>query len=146
LYSYLDHRGFYISNDWDCEILDDEKQRLGFALGLQHKDVKYELKGSNDYQKETAEAKLSYKRKKNPAPARRGGAGWQTQAGLEQNFYDFNDSSNDKKRTYVKVSAEKLFLEGNLMLSLDFKYRYTDYKQKDDKDQEAVRLAFKYKF
>ena len=132
----LDHRGFYLQNNWDYEILDDEKKRVWLDLGFEHKDIKYNLKSDNDYQKETVEAKLSYKRKKN----------WQTSAGLEQNFYDFNDSSNDKKRTYVKLSAEKLFLEGDLVLSLDLKYRYTDYKQKDDKDQEAVRVAFKYKF
>jgi len=60
----LDHRGFYIQNNWDYEILDDEKQRMGFDFGLQHKDVKYELKSGNDYQKETVEAKLSCKKKK----------------------------------------------------------------------------------
>ena len=132
----LDHRGFYIQNNWDYEILDDEKQRIGFDFGLEHKDVKYSLKSGNDYQKETVEAKLSYQRKKN----------YKLQAALEENFYDFDDSSNDKKRTYVKLSAEKLFLEGDLVLSIDFKYRYTDYEQKDDSKTEAVRLAFKYKF
>ena len=132
----LDHRGFYIQNSWDYEILDDEKQRIGFDFGVEHKDVKYELKSGNDYQKETVEAKLIYKRKKN----------WQASAGLEQNFYDFDDSSNDKKRTYVKLSGEKLFLEGDLVLSLDLKYRYTDYEQKEDKEDEAVRIAFKYRF
>ncbi len=132
----LDHRGFYIQNSWDYEILDDEKQRIGFDFGLEYKDVKYELKSGNDYQKETAELKFSYKRKKN----------WQTSIGLEENFYNFDDSSNDKKRTYVKLSAEKLFLEGDFVLSLDLKYRYTDYEQKDDSRTEAVRLAFKYKF
>jgi len=132
----LDHRGFYIGNSWDYEILDDEKQRIGFDFGLQYKDVKYALKSGNDYQKETVEAKLSYRRKKN----------WQVQAGLEQNFYDFNDSSNDKKRTYVKLSAEKLFLEGDLVLSVDLKYRYTNYRQGNDKEQEAIRLAFRYRF
>jgi hypothetical protein len=104
--------------------------------GRGYKDVKYNLKSGNDYEKETAEAKLSYERKKN----------WQASAGLEQNFYDFDDSSNDKKRTYVKLSGEKLFFEGDLVLSMDFKYRYTDYKQGNDKDQEAIRLAFKYRF
>ncbi len=113
-----------------------KSKELVLTLGLEYKDVKYNLKSGNDYQKETVEAKLSYKRKKN----------WQASAGLEQNFYDFNDSSNDKKRTYVKLSAEKLFFEGDLVLSLDFKYRYTDYEQKDDSRTEAVRLAFKYKF
>jgi len=139
----LDHRGFYIRNDWDYEILDDEKQRIGFDFGLEYKDVKYELKSGNDYQKEAVEVKATYQRKKD----------WQVALRLEQNFYDFppavgkgDDSSNDKKRTYVKLSAEKLFLEGDLVLLVDFKYRYTDYEQRDDKEQEAVRLAFRYRF
>ena len=132
----LDHRAFYIQNNWDYEILDDEKQRLGFDFGLEHKEVKYDLKSGNDYQKETVEAGLSYKRKKN----------WQTSAGLEQNFYDFEDASNDKKRTYARLRLEKLFLEGDLVLSLDLKYRYTDHEQEDDKEEEAVRIAFKYRF
>ena len=89
----------------------------------------------------------SCKRKKN----------WEVSAALEGNSYDFflasgvpqnagNDSSNDKKRYYAKLSGEKLFLDGDLVLSLDLKYRYTDYEQKDDTEQEAVRAAFKYKF
>jgi len=139
----LDHRGFYIQNYWDYEILDDERQRMGFDFGLEHKDVKYELKSGNDYEKETVEVKATYQRKKD----------WQVALRLEQNFYDFSpavgggdDSSNDKKRTYVKLSAEKLFLEGDLALSVDLKYRYTDYEQGDDKEQEAVRIAFRYRF
>ena len=131
----LDHKGFYIQNSWDYEVLDDEKQRVGLDFAVEHKDVKYGLKSGNDYQKETAEVKLSYKRKKN----------WQASAGLEQNFYDFQ-AGNDKKRAYARLSAEKLFLEGDLVLSLDLKYRYTDYEQKDDKEQETVRIAFKYRF
>jgi len=132
----LDHRGFYIRNGWDYEILDDEKQRIGFDFGLEHKDVRYELKSGNDYQKETVEVKAAYQRKKD----------WQAALRLEQNFYNFNDSNNDKERTDVKLSAEKLFLEGDLVLSLDLKYKYTNYEQKDDKEQEALRIAFKYRF
>ncbi len=143
----LDHRGFYIQNGWDYEVLNDEKQRIWFDFALEHKDVDYTQKSGNDYQKETLKLKASYKRKKN----------WEASAALEGNSYDFslpsgvpqnagNDSSNDKKRYYAKVSGEKLFLDGDLALSLDLKYRYTDYEQKDDAEQEAVRAAFKYKF
>jgi len=139
----LDHKGFYIQNSWNYEVLDDEKQRAGLDFAVEHKDAKYSLKSGNDYQKETLGVKATYQRKKN----------YKLQAALEQNFYDFNDSSlpagqagNDKKITYTKLSAEKLFLEGDLVLSLDLKYRCTDYEQKDDKEQEAVRIAFKYRF
>ena len=51
-----------------------------------------------------------------------------------------------KRRYYLKLSGEKLFLAGDLLLSLDFKYRYTDYDKKNDLEQGAVRVAFKYKF
>jgi hypothetical protein len=129
----LDHRGFYLQNSWDYEVLDDEKQRIGLALGLEHKEVKYNLKIGNDYRKESVEMKTNYKRKKN----------WQSSIGLEQNFYD---SSSDKKRTYLRISAEKLFLAGDLVLSLDWKYKYTAYAKQEDKQQEAVRTAFRYRF
>ncbi len=126
----LDHRGFYIQNGWDYEVLNDEKQRIWFDFALEHKDVDYTQKSGNDYRKETLKLKASYKRKKN----------WEVSAALEGNSY------NDKKRYYAKLSGEKLFLDGDLVLSLDLKYRYTDYEQKDDTEQEAVRAAFKYKF
>ncbi len=129
----LDHCGFYLQNSWDYEVLDDEKQRIGIDLGLEHKEVKYNLKIGNNYRKESVEMKAGYKRKKN----------WQTAIGLEENFYD---STNDKKRTYLRFSAEKLFLEGDLVLSLDLKYKYTDYTKQEDKEQESVRTAFRYRF
>lgn len=132
----LDHRGFYIRNGWDYEILDDGKQKLWLDLGAEHKDVEYNLKSGNNYQKETLKVKINYKREKN----------WKVSTGLEENFYDFNNSNNDKIRYYAIVSGEKLFLDGDLVLSIDFKYRYTDYDKKNDSEQEAVRVAFKYKF
>jgi|GEM_PF-1641708 len=132
----LDHRGFYIQNNWDYEFLNDEKQRLWFDFGIEHKAIDYTLKADNNYKKEAAEIKASYQRKKN----------WKVSAALEGNSYNFNDSSNDKKRYYAKLSGEKLFLDGDLVLSLDLKYRYTNKEQENDKEQEAVRVAFKYKF
>ncbi len=89
-----------------------------------------------NYKKETAEIKASYQRKKN----------WKTSISWSENFYDFNDPDNDKKRYYAKLSVEKLFFKGDVALLADFKYRYTDYEQKDDSNTEAVRLTFKYKY
>lgn len=139
----IDHRGFYLQNSWDYDVLDDQRQRFWLDFSAEHKEVKYNLKPGNDYQKETLEAKISYKRKKN-LPGRQ--AGWQTSIGLEENFYDFSAKDNDKNRSYLKLSAEKLFQGGDLALSVDFKYRYTDYAQKEDNQEEALRLGFKYRF
>jgi hypothetical protein len=132
----LDNRGFYIRNRWDYEILGDKRHRFWLDLDAEHKDVDYPLKKGNDYKKETLEIKLNCKRRKN----------WKVSAGLQGNSYDFNNPNKDKKRYYAKLSGEKLFLEGDLILSLDFKYKYTDYEQKDDTQQEVVRVTFKYRF
>ncbi len=132
----LDHRGFYIHQEWNYEVLNDEKQRFWLDFDAEHKDVDYISKTGNHYKKETAEIKATYRAKKI----------WKTSASIEGNFYDYDDSNNDKKRYYVKLSGEKLFLENSLTLSLDLKYRYTDYAQKDDIGHEAVRIAFKYGF
>ena len=132
----LDHRGFYLQNALDYEVLDSQRQRLWLDFSVTHKEVEYNLKPDNDYQKVSLQAKISYKRKKN----------WQASVGLEENFYDFSAPDNDKNRTYLKLSAEKLFQAGDLILSVDFKYRFTNYAQKEDQQEEALRLGFKYRF
>ena len=132
----LDHRGFYLQNALDYEVLDSQRQRLWLDFSVAHKEVEYNLKPDNDYQKESLQATISYKRKKN----------WQASLGLEENFYDFSAEDNDKNRSYLKLSAEKLFQGGDLILSADFKYRFTNYAQKEDQQEEALRLGFKYRF
>ncbi len=132
----LDHCGFYIKNSWNYKIFDDKKNKISLIFLTQHKDVKYKIRSGNDYKKETAEIKTTYQRKKN----------WRASASWQGNFYNYSDASNDKKRYYVVLSGEKLFLGGDLALLLDLKYRYTDYDQKGDSETQAVRMAFKYKF
>ena len=132
----LDHRGFYLQNALDYEVLDSQRQRLWLDFSIAHKEVEYNLKPDNDYQKVSLQAKVSYKRKKN----------WQASLGLEENFYDFSAQDDDKNRSYLKLSAEKLFQAGDLILSVDFKYRFTNYAQKEDQQEEALRLGFKYRF
>ncbi len=150
----LDNRGFYIQNGWDYEVLDDKNQRLLCEFELEHKDVAYGLKNDNDYLKETVGIEASYQRKKNAegSASRSDTAqsysirGWKASAGFESNFYDFNDPVNDKKRYYTKLSFEKLFLKEDLSLGIDFKYRYTDYEQKDDTKEEAIKISLEYRF
>lgn len=117
-------------------MLADEKQELYFNLTSKHKDVNYVIKSGSDYKKETLGIKGTYKRKQN----------WKTSASLQGNLYDFEDSTKNKNRYYTKLSFEKLFMEKDLSLSLDFKYKYTDNKQADNTEEESVRLAFNYRF
>ena len=139
----LDHKGFYIQNGWDYEILDYEKSRIWLDLGLEHKDADYSLKTINSYKKETAEIKINYIRKKDRYTDN---AGWKISTSLEGNYYNFEDFNDDKSRYYVRLSGEKYFVDGNLVLGLDFKYRYTDYELKDDTVRDAVRVTFRYNY
>lgn len=132
----IDHSGFYIRSNWRYKILADEIQELYLNFTAKHKDVNYALKSVRDYKKETLGIKGIYKRKKN----------WKTSVSLQGNFYDYENPTRDKNRYYSKLSFEKLFPWQNLILSLNFKYKYTDYKQANNTEEESVRLAFKYKF
>jgi hypothetical protein len=132
----LDNRGFYVLNKWDYEILNDKRQRFWLDFDVEYKEADYPLKANNDYKKGTFGIKANYKIKKD----------WKVTASLKENNYDFNDSSKDKKRYYVKLSGQKFFLKGDLTLSLDFKYRHTDWEQRNNTEEEAARVGFKYKF
>lgn len=132
----LDHSGFYIRNNWRYKVLDDVKQRFSIQFVAKHKEVNYAIKSDRDFTKETLELKGTYKRKKN----------WVTSASLQGNIYDYRDSTRDKDRYYARVSLEKLFPEKGLRLSLALKYKFTDNKQANNTEEEAVRLAFQYKF
>jgi hypothetical protein len=136
LVSDLDHPGFYIKNSWEYKIFNDKDNKVDLRFSGENKEVKYSLKPDNNYYKKMLEIKTAYLRKKN----------YKTSLSWQGNFYDYNKSSKDKKRYYVKLSGQKFFSEGDLVLSLDFKYRYTDWEQKDDLEEEAVRVAFKCKF
>lgn len=132
----LDHHGFYIRTGCRYELVDNKSSRSCLDLEAGHKAVDYSLKASHNYKKETAELKLTCERKK----------GWKASAAWQGNFYHYNDEANDKKRYYLNLAGEKLFLGGDLALSLELKYRYTDYEQKGDTEEGALRLAFRYKF
>ncbi|MEE8329557.1 MAG: hypothetical protein V3R54_06485 [Thermodesulfovibrionia bacterium] len=132
----LDHSGFYILIIWRYTMLADETQGLYFNFISKHKEVNYPTKSGRDYKKETLEIKGTYRRKKN----------WKTSASLQGNFYDYKDSTRDKNRYYSKISFDKLFPEKKLVLSLYFKYKYTDNRHANNTEAESVRLAFRYKF
>ncbi|MEF9426120.1 MAG: hypothetical protein L0956_02720 [Candidatus Mariimomonas ferrooxydans] len=132
----LDHSGFYILIIWRYTMLADETQGLYFNLISKHKEVDYTIKQGSNYKKETLEIKGNYRRKKK----------WKVSVSLQGSIYDLKDSARDKNRYYSKISFDKLFPEKNLVLSLYFKYKYTDNRQANNTEAESVRLAFRYKF
>jgi opacity protein-like surface antigen len=132
----LGHKGFYLANGYDYEILNDDKQRSWLNFGLGRKDTRYIEITGNDYRKITADIRLNYSRKKN----------WKGSIGIERSAYKYDDEANDKKRYYAELSVEKLFLNGGLNVDLDLKYRLTDYGQRSDDEQKAVRVGVGYEF
>ena len=134
--THLDGEIHFYTPGKDIASLDmDFLVHEGVIVDLSDCTTDYDIYTSKQVE-ERVEVKVTYQRKKN----------WKTSASWQGSFYDYNDSSKDKRRYYVKLSGEKLFLEGDLVLSLGFKYRYTDYDKKNDSEQEAVRVAFRYKF
>jgi hypothetical protein len=132
----LDHNGFYIRNTWRYIVLADKTNEIIFNFTAKHKDVNYTLTSGRDYQKETLGIGGIYRRRKD----------LKASVSLQGNFYDYKDSTKDKNRYYVKLSFEKLFPERELRLSLDLKYKFTDNKQRNDTEEESVRLAFRQRF
>ncbi|MDD5773292.1 MAG: hypothetical protein PHX78_07525, partial [bacterium] len=96
----LDHKGFYIANGYNYEILEDALQRAWLNFDIGRKDTRYSEITGNDYRKIIADLQMNYNRKKN----------WNTSLGVESSFYKYDDPANDKKRYYAKLSVEKLFV------------------------------------
>ena len=67
-------------------------------------------------------------------------------AGLQSALYDYRDSDRNKKRHYAVLSGEKSFQEGDLLLSLHLKYRYTDYDEQNNDHKSSVRVEGRYRF
>lgn len=132
----LDHKGFYIVNGYDYEILEDKAQRAWLDFDLSRKDTRYIEKTGNDYRKIAAAVQLNYSRKKN----------WKASLGIEGSFYRYDDEENDKERYYAKLSGEKHLFNSNLNLNADLKYRFTDYGRKLDDEQGSARFGMSYEF
>ena len=131
----LDHTGFSLRNGWDLEALDTSAHRLWWSIDLEHRDVEYDETDSG-YRKDTVEAAVNYKRKKN----------YKLKAGLQANLYDYEDPSRDKTRYYTVLSGEKYLKEGDLMLGIHVKLRFTEYEERNDDDKSAVRVEGRYAF
>jgi len=128
--------GYLVGNGWDYEIFDDSRARLSVGMDGEHKEVDYRLSGGNSYRKETGGVSGTYQVKKD----------WKVTGGFSGSYYDYSSGSLDKQRYYAKLSGEKLFWGGDLAMTLDLKYRFTAYDERDDKEQDVVRVGAEYRF
>lgn len=134
--SDLDHSGFLALGGLDYSIIETGKQKVWLEAELEFKHVDYTQKASGDYDKSRVEVGLSYQKKKD----------FKVSSRLQVNDYQYSCLSNDKKRYYWLFSGEKMLEDGHLVLSVDFKYRYTDYRQKYDGEQTGLRSTLEYRF
>jgi hypothetical protein len=132
----LDHESISISNTWRYIIQNTVAERSTVSVRVAYKDMDYNLKQDNSYEKNSIEIKTGYQKKKD----------WKTTVVLTGNFYDYRDSDKDKNRYTVRINGEKLFFDNAFTLSLTPTYRYTDYKHKNDDSHGSVKIAFSYTF
>ena len=136
LASNLDNRGYYIQNTWRYDFLKSSEKSLYSNITLQHKRVDYSLTPEYDYKVDSFDIKGVYDLKKN----------WKFTGSLQTDFYNYQRSTSDKKAYYAKLGIEKAFLDDNLKLILDLKYKYSDYKQQNNKSFDGARLTVQYEF
>lgn len=132
----LDHESISISNTWRYIIQNNAAERITVGLKATYKDMDYDLKPDNSYEKICIEIRTGYQKKKD----------WKTALSIKGDFYDYHDSDKDKNRYAVRMTGEKLFLHNAFTLSLTPTYRYTDYKHQDDDSHGSVKIAFSYTF
>ncbi len=132
----LDHESISISNTWRFILQNTAAERFTIGVRAAYKDMDYDLKQDNSYEKNSIEIKTGYQKKKD----------WKTTVVLTGNFFDYHDSDKDKNRYAVRINGEKLLLNNAFTLSLTPTYRYTDYKHKNDDSHGSVKIAFSYTF
>lgn len=136
LISDLDNRGSYLQNTWRYDFIKSTKKALYMSLSLKHKRVDYSLRPEYDYESESYDIKVVYDLKNN----------LKFTGALQTDFYNYANNASDKKEYYTKLGIEKAFQDDRLAITLDLKYKYSDYIEKNNKSREAARLTFKYKF
>ncbi|MCM8812872.1 MAG: hypothetical protein NC924_02920 [Candidatus Omnitrophica bacterium] len=132
----IDHRGFSLLNSWDYELLADVMRRVWFGLDAEYKNVRYAVGDNDDYTKERLALSANYQQKKN----------WKAMVSVEDNYYDQAGRQNDRNRWYARLRGEKWFRGGDFSLTAEFKYRYTDYRERNTTTRNAVRAGAECKF
>jgi hypothetical protein len=132
----LDHHGFIIDNNWDYEIINAGNKRIWFDLNLSYKVVNYSERMKYTYQKESFLGKINIQKKEL----------WKISFALQSHFYQYDHSIYDKNRYYPHLYGEKFFFADAMKLSLDIRYRYMDYKEKNNSADLSVKFGFQYEF
>jgi hypothetical protein len=131
-----DHTEYSVANEWKRTFIRDQKARTWASVVFGYKEANFPLLTGNNLKKETVGLKAVYWRKKT----------WTATVLAEADFYDFNNSQKDKMRYNASAEWNKDLLDGAMDLTLGAKYGYTDYREKNNTQRAAFRVAMGYKF
>lgn len=133
----LDHEGFYITSNSRYELIDTDVMRVYINLDLEHKEMDYTINDLLSYDKDSLETKATYHQKKS----------WKYSLGTRIENYDYpTDPSRNRDTYYTKMSLEKEFNGGDSTLSIDLKYKFKDFDEDSDTEQDSIRLTFEQRF
>ncbi|MDD5492590.1 MAG: hypothetical protein PHV60_07930, partial [bacterium] len=121
-----DFQEFSFSNGWNYEWL---------SLDLKHKEVAYGDKVNSNYRRETLGVGVRYAKRLD----------WNARAGIEGNYYLYENGLNDKDRYYVTAGGEKV-LTSQVRLGVELKWRVTDNRNSADKKDAGVRVTGEWKY
>ncbi len=121
-----DFRQFSISNGWNYEWL---------SLDLKHKEVAYGDRVNSNYRRETLGVGARYAKRMD----------WNARAGMEGNYYRYENGVNDKNRYNVILGGEKVLTKQG-RLGVELKWRITNNSNSADKRDAGVRVTGEWKY
>lgn len=121
-----DFRQFSISNGWNYEWL---------SLDMKHKEVAYGDRVNSNYRRETLGVGARYAKRMD----------WNARAGVEGNYYRYENGVNDKDRYKIILGGEKV-LTKQVRLGVELKWRLTDNRNSADKKDAGIRVTAEYKY
>ncbi len=124
--SNLDFKSFSIANGWKYRFL---------SLDLGHKEVDYEILSNGNYRRETVGVGARYSQRMD----------WNARAGIEGNYYRYENGVNDKNRYKVIIGGEKV-LTKQVRLGVELKWRLTDNEHKADERDAGIRIEAEIKY
>jgi hypothetical protein len=65
---------------------------------------------------------------------------WNERAGMEGNYYRYENGVSDKDRYYVTAGGEKV-LTSQVRLGVELKWRFTDNRNSADQRDAGIRIA-----
>ena len=129
-----DHHGYRLVNGWDYYPVNDRLRSIWFNVDLGVKSVTYTENPQNGYDKQELALKANYRKKKH----------WKLSCTGIAYFYQYRASEKNKHKYNGYFSIEKSVLESRGLLTIDLKYRYTQYLHRVDKTSVGIRLGMIY--